>query len=425
MNESQNKTMFDMILVRYGEMTLKKDNYKQFLRKVTENIKFKLKEFTNLKFEAQPYRFYIYLNGEDQSKVIDKLNKVCGLWSYSLCKKVNKNLDDIATNALKMINEYTSNNNLKEFTFKVETARSDKQYPLTSLEISKKVAGMILPKLDGVKVDVHNPDVTLNIDFRFEAVYLYINEVYGIGGYPAGIQGKGLSMMSGGLDSPVSTYLTIKKGVKVSAIHFFSPPYTSYSALQKVIDLLQKVSVYTERDEIDLYIVPFTRIQDKIHENANNTYMVTLMRRAMYKIASMVVDMNNMDCIINGESIGQVASQTLESIKVVNDVTNIPIIRPLAAYDKDDIVKISKKIDCFDISIRPYEDCCTVFVPKHPAIKPNLEIVLEEENKASLDEEIDYAVEQIKKVTITKDQNVDAFTLNFDSENTNTNKFEI
>ena len=418
-------TMFDMILVRYGEMTIKKDNYKQFLKKMVDNIKFKLRDFKNLKFEAQPYRFYIYLNGEDYLKVIDKLNEISGLYSYSLCKKTDKTIDTIASTSAKLIKAYVEENNLSSYSFKVECKRSDKNYPLTSLEIAKSVASKMLPLLDNVKVDVHNPDVCLHIDFRFEAVYLYVSEVMGLGGYPASIQGSALSMMSGGLDSPVATFLGIKKGVKMSCIHFFSPPYTSYSALQKVIDLTRKVARYTSEEEIDLYIVPFTKVQDKIRTNSREDYLITIMRRAMYKIASAIVKENNMDAIINGESIGQVASQTLESMKVVNDVTNIPIIRPLSTYDKEDIVKLSKKIDCFDISIRPYEDCCTVFVPKHPVIKPKLEDAIKEEAKASLDEEIDDAITNTKKVTISVNVDTDAYSISFDKDETSTNKFEI
>ena len=418
-------TMFDMILVRYGEMTIKKDNYKQFLKKMVDNIKFKLRDFKNLKFEAQPYRFYIYLNGEDYLKVIDKLNEISGLYSYSLCKKTDKTIDTIASTAAKLIKAYVEENNLSSYSFKVECKRSDKNYPLTSLEIAKSVASKVLPLLDNVKVDVHNPDVCLHIDFRFEAVYLYVSEVMGLGGYPASIQGSALSMMSGGLDSPVATFLGIKKGVKMSCIHFFSPPYTSYSALQKVIDLTRKVARYTSEEEIDLYIVPFTKVQDKIRTNSREDYLITIMRRAMYKIASAIVKENNMDAIINGESIGQVASQTLESMKVVNDVTNIPIIRPLATYDKEDIVKLSKKIDCFDISIRPYEDCCTVFVPKHPVIKPKLEDAIKEEAKASLDEEISDAIKNTKRVTISVNVDTDAYSISFDKDETSTNKFEI
>ena len=402
---------YDMILVRYGEMTLKKDNYKQFLEKIVRNIKNKLRDFKSLKFDAQPYRFYIYLNGEDHNKVIDCLNKVSGLHSYSLCKKVYKNIDSIASKAVELLNEYKSEYNVSSFTFKVETKRADKTFPMTSLEISRSVSSKVLPIVNGLKVDVHNPDVTLFIDFRFDAAYIYTNAIKGLGGYPSGIQGNGLVMMSGGLDSPVSAFLCMNKGVNISAIHFFSPPYTSYSSLQKVIDLLECLSEYSESGNIDLYVVPFTAIQDKIHECANNIYLVTLMRRAMYKIASMLVNRNHMHCIINGESIGQVASQTLNSMFVVNDVTNIPIIRPLCTYDKEDIIKIARKINTYDISIRPYEDCCTVFVPKHPVIKPNLNEIALEEKKCDLDSLIIDSFNNIKRLSVSKSNHLNAFDL--------------
>ena len=402
---------YDMILVRYGEMTLKKDNYKQFLEKIVRNIKNKLRDFKSLKFDAQPYRFYIYLNGEDHNKVIDCLNKVSGLYSYSLCKKVYKNIDSIASKAVELLNEYKSEYNVSSFTFKVETKRADKTFPMTSLEISRSVSSKVLPNVNGMKVDVHNPDVTLFIDFRFDAAYIYTNAIKGLGGYPSGIQGNGLVMMSGGLDSPVSAFLCMNKGVNISAIHFFSPPYTSYSSLQKVIDLLECLSEYSESGNIDLYVVPFTAIQDKIHECANNIYLVTLMRRAMYKIASMLVNRNHMHCIINGESIGQVASQTLNCMFVVNDVTNIPIIRPLCTYDKEDIIKIARKINTYDISIRPYEDCCTVFVPKHPVIKPNLNEIALEEEKCDLDSLIIDSFNNIKRFSVSKCNHLNAFDL--------------
>ena len=199
---------------------------------------------------------------------------------------------------------------------------------------------------------------------------MYVETVKGLGGYPSGMAGSGILMMSGGIDSPVSGFLALKKGVNLKALHFASPPYTSDLALQKVVDLTEVLTNYASSGTIELLVVPFTKIQDSIHNNASNIYMVTLMRRAMYKIASLICKRDGIDVIINGESIGQVASQTLESMKVVNEVTNIPIIRPLATFDKEEIVDIARKIKTFDISIRPYEDCCTVFVPEHPIIKP-------------------------------------------------------
>ncbi|MFA5542483.1 MAG: tRNA uracil 4-sulfurtransferase ThiI [Bacilli bacterium] len=390
--------MYDMILVRFGEMTLKKKNYYQFLRKMVENIKNKCRDLDSLTYSHSNHRFYIYLNGTDYQIVIDRLNTVVGLYSYSLCKKVDSDIRSIAKGAIEVINSVKPN---KEFTFKVETNRGNKNYPLNSIEISQQVAKLVLPEIAGMSVDVRNPELRLQVDLRTEGTYIYTNSIKGLGGYPSGIAGSGLLMMSGGIDSPVAGFLTIKKGVNLKAIHFASPPHTSDMSLQKVIELVEGLSVYMLDGKIDLYVVPFTNIQTKIHMNANRDYIITLMRRAMYKIADKFARENKIDCIINGESIGQVASQTLESIRVVNDVTNYPIMRPLITYDKEEIIELSKKINTFDISIRPYEDCCTVFVPEHPIIKPNLKLVIREEAKCDLDEDIDIAISEIKKYKLS------------------------
>ena len=395
---------YDRVLVRFGEMTLKKDNYKYFLDRIIRDINNKLSEFKNLEFSHEQYRFYIYLNGESFEDVSKKLQTVPGIYSYSPCVKVENDIEKIANISYELLKTRTN-----KVSFKVETNRGDKRFPLTSLEVSRKVAGFLLPKLSNYSVDVHNPDVILNIDLRNNGTYVYTDVYKGIGGYPAGIAGKGLVMMSGGLDSPVATYLSIKKGINVTAIHFASPPYTSQNSLQKVIDLLEELSKYAYKGQIKLYVVPFTKVQEKIHQNADNTFLVTLMRRAMYRIADKVVRKHYLDCIINGESVGQVASQTLESMKVVNDVTNLPILRPLATFDKDEIVEISKKINTYDISIRPYEDCSTVLVPKHPTIKPNIDEVLIEENKCQFTTEIDEAVQNIKTYDLTYTKKVNVF----------------
>ncbi len=387
---------YDIILIRYGEMTLKKKNYKQFLQKVNENIKKKCADLKDLKYFNTDYRFYIYLNGVDYNEVINRLNTVVGLYSYSLCVSVEPDYDKIALKAIELIKGEISG----PTTFKVETNRSNKEFPATSIQISQEVAKRVLPKVDGLKVDVHNPEITLNIDLRSEGTYIFVKEIKGLGGYPSGIQGKGLLMMSGGIDSPVAGFLTIKKGVDLTAIHYYSPPYTSLNALQKVVDLLEKLAVYTSNGKIRLLVVPFTKVQDRIHEKANQIYMVTLMRRAMYKIADKICARDGISIIVNGESIGQVASQTLESMVVVNEVTNKPIIRPVATYDKEEIIAVSRKIGTYDISIRPYEDCCTVFVPEHPVIKPDLEKVKIEEEKCDFDDLIEEAVRNIEVITL-------------------------
>ena len=327
-----------------------------------------------------------------------------------MCKEVKKDIDDIVKWSVIIINDYINNHHItSSFTFKVETHRGDKRFPLTSLEISSKVASLVLPKIDNMKVDVHNPDLTLFIDLRNEGTYIYTDTIKGLGGYPSGVGGSALLMMSGGIDSPVAGYLTIKKGVRISAIHYASPPYTSPMALQKVMDLLKVIAKYQESEAIDLYVVPFTNVQTAIHDSANPIYLVTIMRRCMYKIATMLSKKYGFSALVNGESIGQVASQTLESMNVVNEVTNMPILRPLCSMDKLDIINIASTIKTYDISIRPYEDCCTVFVPEHPIIKPKLDEVLAEEAKCNLDNLIDEAFENIKEYKITSNSNINVF----------------
>jgi len=408
--------MYDLILVRYGEMTLKKSNYKQFQNKINENIKRKLAKFSNLSYKQTDYRFYIYLNGEDYTKIIESLNTVVGLHSYSLCKKVEADYEKIAEVAISLIKSVKTKERLS---FKVETNRGDKNFPATSIEITKEVSKRILPHVSGLYTDVHNPELVLSIDMRSEGTFIYIETIEGLGGLPSGMSGKGILMISGGIDSPVAGFLALRKGVSLTALHFASPPYTSTLALQKVIDLTEKLCNYTVDGKMDLIVYPFTKIQEQIHKNADPIYTVTLMRRAMYKIAEKIASDADYNIIVNGESIGQVASQTLESMRVINEVTNMPIIRPLATFDKNEVIKIARKIDTYDISIRPYEDCCTIFVPEHPIIKPKLEKVLKEEERCNLDDLIKEGLNNLdiyhlsleKKTNIVFDENNEKFEI--------------
>lgn len=408
--------MYDVILVRFGEMTLKRKNYNVFLKQLNNNLKKKFKNFENIKFEQSRSRTYIYLNSHAHEEVIEVLNTVVGLSSYSLCKIVDKDFDAIAKEAAKIINHEKKAANI---TFKVNTNRSDKDFPYNSIQISQEVAKRILPNVEGLSVDVHNPELVLSIDFRVEGVFLYTSSIPGLGGFPSGLAGRGLLMMSGGIDSPVAGFLSLKKGVNIQAIHFYSPPHTSEMSLQKVIDLVQRLSHYSSNGKINLLVVPFTSVQEKIYKNVDESYVITIMRRVMYKIAHKICQDKQIDCIINGESIGQVASQTLESMRVVNDVTNLPILRPLITYDKTEIIKLARDIKTYDISIRPYEDCCTVFIPKHPVIKPSLKKAIYQEELCDLDFEIEKAIENIELIEINAYENYSIF------EKNSSDKFEI
>ena len=262
------------------------------------------------------------------------------------------------------------------------------------MEVSRIVGAIILKNSDNKKVDVHNPDLNINIEIRLNAIYYYFNSGKGLGGYPVSTAGKGLLMLSGGIDSPVAGYMAIKRGVKIEAIYFESPPHTSVEAKNKVIDLAKKLALYN--NDIKLHVINFTEIQETIYRNIPHDYLITIMRRMMYRISERIAHRNRCKILINGESIGQVASQTLSSMSVINEVVKIPVIRPLACFDKIDIIKISEKIDTYNISIEPYEDCCTIFVPKHPVINPEQSLCEEYEKL------IDYE-ELIKKAIINDD----------------------
>jgi thiamine biosynthesis protein ThiI len=275
---------------------------------------------------------------------------------------------------------------------------------MTSQEITREVSRELFRNLEGLKADVHHPDFILNIDVRYEGTFIFTDIIMGLGGFPAGILGKTMLMISGGIDSVIAGYEVIKKGMDVEAVHFASPPHTSDMALQKVVDLLQELTVYTSNQNITLHVVPFTKIQDEIYKHVREDYGITIMRRMMYRIGEKLAMKQNALAIVNGESVGQVASQTLESMAVINDVTNMPVIRPLATMDKSDIIERSMKIGTYDISIRPYEDCCTVFVPKHPQIKPRLDVAIEEENKFDYDSLIDEAINNIEVIRLRRDK---------------------
>ena len=397
--------MNDHILIRYGELSLKKSNRNQFVKKINNHIQRALKKFDKLTFEARGLRYYIILNGEDENNIIPILKKIPGIYSFSVVARCNSNIEDIKKLALVVLKEKDYENSK----FKVDTHRGDKQFPLTSQEITKEVSRELFRNLPGLKADVHNPDFVLNIDVRFEGTFIFTDVHMGLGGFPSGILGKTVLMISGGIDSVVAGFEVIKKGMDVEAVHFASPPYTSDMALQKVVDLLEELTVYTEHQSINLHVVPFTKIQDEIYKNVRDDYGITIMRRMMYRIAEKLAYKQNALAIVNGENVGQVASQTLESMGVINQVTQLPIIRPLATLDKSDIIEKSIKIGTYPISIRPYEDCCTVFVPKHPQIKPHLDTAISEENKFDYNKLIDEAVENIQVIRLRSDKKYDVF----------------
>ena len=385
---------YDHIMVRFGELNTKGKNKKEFIKTLAINIRNALKDFPNLSFETRYDHIYVGLNNEDYEPVLERLQDVSGIHALSLVYKEEKDIDKIKASALALISEEEGK------TFKVKVKRGDKTFPIISDDITRIVAGHILRNSnDRFKVDVHNPDILLSIEVRNEAAYIFTKTVLGAGGYPLGVGGKTMHMLSGGIDSPVAAYLMMKRGVAIECIHFASPPYTQQGVIYKLEDLLKVLNRYQSR--IRLHIVPFTKIQEAIYDNAPESYCITLMRRMMFRLADALARRRNCPVISSGESIGQVASQTLQSMHVINAVTNTPIIRPLATTDKVEIINISKKIGTYDISIRPYEDCCTIFTPKAPKTAPHLDEVEEFEKKFDFETLIKEALANIEEEIIT------------------------
>ena len=363
--------MKKIIILKYGELSLKKKNKNFFLKTLKDNIDNKLK---NIKHEIvyDFGRMYIYTNEEDINKTIKLLKEVFGIYEIIIgYLDENREMVNIKNSILKLIKEKSFNS------FRVTTKRSDKTYPLTSIEINKEIASFILKNIKNITVDLHNPELNIELEIRNNEILYYFSGIKALGGYPVGTLGKGLLMLSGGIDSPVAGFLTIKRGVKIEALYFESPPHTSEKAKDKVIELARQLSVYNTT--IKLHVINFTKIQEEILKNIPHDYLITIMRRMMYRISAIIAKRDRCQVLINGESIGQVASQTLTSMRVINEVVNLPVIRPLACFDKIEIMDLAKKIGTYDTSILPYEDCCTIFVPTHPVINPVLNKCIEYE----------------------------------------------
>ena len=361
--------MKKLIMIKYGELSTKKGNINFFIKTLKTNIENTLKDIEcSITYDKNR----MFIESSEQTKILDKLSTVFGIHEIDIVNKIEKqNLDELKENLIKDLQE-------KEFnTFKVITKRSDKTYPLTSTELSRNIGTHILRNIDNKKVDVKDPELKVNVELRSNAIYYYFEKIKGLGGYPVGTLGKGLLMLSGGIDSPVAGYLTVKRGVKLEAIYFESPPHTSQAAKNKVIDLAKNIAKYN--NDIKLHVINFTEIQESIYKKIPHEYLITIMRRMMYRISAIIASKSNAHILVNGESIGQVASQTLTSMEAINSVITMPVIRPLACFDKLEIIELSKKIDAYETSILPFEDCCTIFVPEHPIINPSKKLCEEYE----------------------------------------------
>ena len=383
--------MENIILIKYGELTTKKDNRKQFINILSNNINEKIKKY-NAKITEDRSRMYITFQKQYQKDIIKVLKNTFGIHAFNIVYKANTNNIDICNETLKQLQK----ENFK--TFKVVTKRRDKSFQTPSMEFNKVVATHILKNIKDIKVDVHNPDIYINIEINKEETYIYFNEIKGLGGYPVSVAGKGLLMLSGGIDSPVAGYLSLKRGIKVEAIYFEALPHTSLNAREKVINLAKELLKYSSN--FNLYVVPITKLQEEIYQKIDSTYMITILRRMMYRISEQIARKHKDLILINGESVGQVASQTLTSMNAINEVVKIPVIRPVACFDKLEIIDIAKKINTYETSILPYEDCCTIFVPKHPVINPKIEKCKEYEEKIDYQNLIEEAIKETKIIKI-------------------------
>ncbi len=385
-----------LILIKYGELSTKKGNRNFFINTLYNNVKNKLKNY-DVKINKDRARMTIAFNDNDLDDIKSIIDKIFGIHTYHIAYVCNSNDDDIKNTLLNIIKDIDFN------TFKIETKRSDKNFPIHSQDFNRVLGGLILKNTNNVKVDVHNPNLWIKVEIREKNTYIYFNSYNGCGGYPAGTQQEGMLMLSGGIDSPVAGYMAIKRGVKLEALYFEAPPHTSLEAKNKVIELAKKLSLYNH--DIKLHVINFTEIQEAIYKNCPHDYLITIMRRMMYRISEIVARNNNCKILVNGESIGQVASQTLTSMNVINEVVRIPVIRPLACFDKLEIIDIAEKLDTYKISIIPFEDCCTIFVPEHPVINPTFEEARKYEELIDYKEMIYRAIKGHEVIRITNDKN--------------------
>ena len=375
--------MKKIIMLKYAELNTKKDNINMFLKTLKNNIESKIKGFGSINYDKG--RMFIYPDEGHCDFVLDICKCTFGIHEICIVYELSStDIDYVSKCLIEVLGDYSYES------FKVETKRSDKGYSMTSPQISKYLGGVVLKNFKDKKVSVTNPDLVIHVEIRKEHAYIYFAPIKGLGGYPIGSLGKGILMLSGGIDSPVAGYLAMKRGVKLEALYFESPPHTSVEAKNKVLSLAHILSKYGS--EINVHIIPFTQIQEAIYKNIPSDYMVTIMRRMMYRIATRMAYKNKCKIIINGESIGQVASQTLSSMSVINEVTVMPVIRPVACFDKLEIIDIAKKIGTYETSILPFEDCCTIFVPKHPVINPELEKCISYEKLIPYEELINKAI---------------------------------
>ena len=382
------------IMVRYGELSTKGKNRKDFIGRLDGNVTKVLREFPQVEIHPRHDRMHIVLNDSPFEEVDQRLKKVFGIQTYSPTIKVEKTLAEIEKTALALMKETFK----KGMTFKVNTKRSDHQFLYDTNELNKMVGDYLFSHMDDLKVEMKHPDIVLRIEVRKDAVYISNQLLHGAGGMPVGTGGRAVMMLSGGIDSPVASYLALKRGVDIDMVHFYSPPYTTEKALNKAKELTGILANYAGK--INFIAVPFAEIQETIKEKIPEGYLMTVQRRFMLQLADKIRAKRRGLAIFNGESVGQVASQTLESMAAINDVTTTPVVRPVATMDKTEIIKLAEEIGTFDLSIQPFEDCCTIFAPPRPKTKPKIEKAREFENRLDVDGLIERALAGIQVTSI-------------------------
>ena len=391
--------MNDIILVKLGELVLKGLNRRRFEQKLQSNIRRRLEKIGN--FKVYCLQSTIYVEGKDDTADMDAameiLGKIFGIVSIVRAAACEKDKDAIVARA----KEYLRDDMLNAKSFKVESKRSDKAFPMTSIQLSQYVGGELAEAFPDTAVDVHNPELTVHIEVRDLAAYVHAAPVPGAGGMPVGSNGVALTLLSGGIDSPVSTYMIAKRGVRLIPVHFFSFPYTSQQALDKVVELAQELTDYCGRMTIE--VVPFTHIQEEMRDKVPEEYFTLVMRRFMMRIATRIAEANGASAIVTGENLGQVASQTMEAMASTQAVTNLPVLQPLIGMDKEEIITIARKIGTFDTSILPYEDCCTVFTPRHPRTHPKLSEVEAAESALDIEGLVEEALAGIERIRVDHD----------------------
>lgn len=393
---------YDHILIRYGELALKGKNKNQFITQLQRNIQQALKHYPDIRVKRSQGRMFIELNGQGPEPIMKQCKKVFGIYSLSLALKVENEESSIKEGALFAL---TGSPNAK--TFKVSVRRVNKGFPIRSQEMNRILGAHLLKNTSIYTVNVHEPDVEIKVEIREKATYIMSTVVRGAGGLPVGTGGKSLLLLSGGIDSPVAGYLMMKRGVQLEMVHFHSPPFTSERAKQKVLDLTKTLTEFG--GSINVHLIPFTTLQQEIFKSMPERYAMTIMRRVMLTISEKICHEKNILSLTTGESLGQVASQTLASMNAINEVTNLPVLRPLVALDKEEIITHSKRIGTYDISIRPYEDCCTIFVPKSPATNPKREVIHELEKKVDFTPFMNEAIAKKETIKIVHNVQSDHF----------------